>query len=84
MKRWWELPNRDCASFGAGFRSASEDLKGVASAIRGTDGSLGKLINDTELYDEALVALRLLTRSLEDYREAAPVSAFTSVLFGAF
>ncbi len=66
------------------FRVASEDLKGVASAVRGTDGSLGKLINDPELYDEALIALRLLTRSLEDYREAAPVSGFTSVLFGAF
>ena len=41
-------------------------------------------MNDRELYDEALVAVKLLTRSLEDYREAAPVSAFTGVLFGAF
>ena len=36
------------------------------------------------LYDEALGGLKLLTRSLEDYREAAPVTAFTSVLFSAF
>ena len=33
---------------------------------------------ERELYDEALTSLKLLTRSLEDYREAAPVSAFTS------
>jgi len=66
------------------FRSASENLSAVASRVRAGEGTLGRLVMDTELYDEALDSVRLVTRSLEDYREAAPISSFTSVLFGAF
>lgn len=66
------------------FHQASADIQGVAANLRGTEGTLGLLMNDRELYDEALTAVKLMTRSLEDYREAAPVSAFTGVLFGAF
>lgn len=66
------------------LRDASGDVKTVAAAIREADGSLGKLIMDTELYDQALIAVQLLNQSLEDYREAAPVTTFTSVLFAGF
>jgi len=66
------------------FEVASQDLQAVAATVRAGEGSVGKLLMDEELYAEALNAVKLLTRSLEDYREAAPVSAFTSVLFSAF
>jgi len=65
----------------ANFAGAGADLRELATTLRGTDGTLGKLLNDPELYDEALTALKILTRSLEDYRESAPVSAFTSAIF---
>ena len=68
----------------SGFRSASEDLSVVAAQVRAGEGSLGKLVMDTELYQEALESVQLITRTLEDYREAAPISTFTNVLFGAF
>ena len=62
----------------------SDDIGAVARAIREGEGSLGKVIMEPDLYDEVLLSVRLLNRSLEDYREAAPISTFTSVLFGAF
>lgn len=66
------------------FRTASENLSVVATQIRSGEGTLGRLVMDTRLYDEALEGVRLINRTLEDYREAAPISTFTSVLFGAF
>jgi phospholipid/cholesterol/gamma-HCH transport system substrate-binding protein len=62
----------------------SDDVRTVIGAVREKQGSLGELIMDKELYNEVLTSVRLLNRSLEDYREAAPVSTFTSVFFGAF
>ena len=64
--------------------TAVDDISVVAGDLRAGKGTLGKLIMNEEVYQEILAAVRLLTQSLEDYREAAPVSTFTSVLFGAF
>lgn len=61
-----------------------ENLSAVSAHVRSGQGTLGKLVMNEELYDEALIAVSLLTRSLEDFREAAPTSTITSVLFGAF
>ena len=66
------------------FVESSGDLQAIAARVRAGEGTLGKLLMDEELYDEARGAVGLLTRSLEDYREAAPITAFTSVLFSAF
>jgi len=65
-------------------KTATADLKSVVAHVRTGEGSLGRILMDQELYDEALKSVKLLTRSLEDYREAAPITAFSGVLFGAF
>ena len=36
---------------------------------------------DRELYAEIQRALSILTRTLQEYREAAPLTAFSSVFF---
>ncbi len=64
--------------------AALSDLSDVVAKVKSGEGTVGRLIQDDEVYAEILAAAQLLTRSLEDYREAAPVSTFTSVLFGAF
>ncbi len=66
------------------FEEASADLSALTAQLRSGEGTIGKLVMDPELYEETLNAVKLLTRSLEDYREAAPVSIFTSTLFSAF
>ncbi len=66
------------------FRQVSEDLQAVALQLRSGEGTAGKLVMDQELYDDIVETVRLLNRSLEDYREAAPIGIFTATLFGAF
>ena len=62
----------------------SSDLADVVATVREGRGTVGKLIMEEQLYYEILKAVGLLTRSLEEYREAAPISSMTSVIFGAF
>jgi phospholipid/cholesterol/gamma-HCH transport system substrate-binding protein len=62
----------------------SQRLDTMTAKLENGDGTLAKILNDDELYDEILTGVKLLNRSLEDYREAAPVSSFTSALFNIF
>lgn len=66
------------------YRDFGTRLERIAASIENGEGTVGQLLNNSEFYDELMVGLRLLNRSLEDYREAAPVSAFTSALFSVF
>lgn len=60
------------------------DLADIVATVREGRGTVGKLVMEEQLYYEILKAIGLLTRSLEEYREAAPISTVTSVIFGAF
>ena len=64
--------------------SIADDLSEVSAGLRAGKGTVGKLLNDDQLYVDLQRAVELVIRSLEEYREAAPVTTFTSVLFGAF
>jgi phospholipid/cholesterol/gamma-HCH transport system substrate-binding protein len=64
----------------ATFASAAK----VAKDLEDGKGTLGQLISDDDLMREITLAVETLTRSLEDFREAAPVTTLTSVLFSAF
>ena len=65
-------------------RVASSDLRDIVAQVRDGRGTVGKLIMEEGMYTELLKAVGLLTRSLEEYREAAPISTMTNVIFGAF
>lgn len=65
-------------------RVVSSDLRDIVASVRDGRGTVGKLIMEEGLYTELLKAVGLLTRSLEEYREAAPITTMTSVIFGAF
>jgi len=62
----------------------ANDLAVASEALRNGDGTLGRLVFDDALYRQVERALNIVTQSLEEYREAAPTTTFTSVLFGAF
>jgi phospholipid/cholesterol/gamma-HCH transport system substrate-binding protein len=68
----------------ANLGQTSEDLKTILADVREGKGTVGKLMNDDSLFEDLRGAVAVLTRSLEDYREAAPITSFTSVLFAAF
>jgi phospholipid/cholesterol/gamma-HCH transport system substrate-binding protein len=65
-------------------RVVSSDLRDIVAQVRDGRGTIGKLIMEEGMYTELLKAVGLLTRSLEEYREAAPISTMTNVIFGAF
>ncbi len=72
-------------------RGTVDELRSLVGSLRGSQGPLGMLINDTAARDElrdviteAQRAIVELRESIEDTREQAPISQFTSILFSAF
>jgi phospholipid/cholesterol/gamma-HCH transport system substrate-binding protein len=66
------------------LRTISEDIAVVTGALRRGEGTLGKLVLDDDIYRQIKTALNIVTRSLEELREAAPITTFTSIFFSAF
>jgi phospholipid/cholesterol/gamma-HCH transport system substrate-binding protein len=66
------------------LEAVAADLADVVATVRDGRGTVGKLVMEEQLYYEIVKAVGLLTRSLEEYREAAPIGTFTNVIFGAF
>ena len=64
--------------------TASADLASVLASVREGRGTVGRLLVDDDLYRDLRRALSTVNRSLEEFREVAPITSFTNVLFGAF
>lgn len=64
--------------------AAGADVRKITTVLAAGEGTLGKLLMDPGMYEQLSAAIGLVTRSLEDYREAAPIATFTSVLFAGF
>lgn len=56
-----------------------KNMEEISLQIKDGEGSLGKLINDPALYEEATNTLREARNLIEDLREQAPISAFISL-----
>jgi phospholipid/cholesterol/gamma-HCH transport system substrate-binding protein len=65
-------------------RETSENLAVITAQVRSGQGSLGRLMMDDEVYLQVKQALNIVQRALEEYREAAPITTFTSILFQTF
>lgn len=66
------------------FVAFSDDLLEVTSAIRNQRGTIGRLIYDDTVIRQLEQVFATLNGSLEEAREAAPVSTFLSTLFLGF
>ena len=64
--------------------SASADLAQILADVRAGRGTVGRLLTDDAIYAQIERALAIVNRGLEEYRETAPITSFTGVLFGAF
>ena len=60
------------------------DIADATKALRDQRGVLGVLFYDTEARDQLLQAINVLTGSLEEQREAAPIATFLSTVFIGF
>jgi len=56
----------------------------VAQAIDSGEGTIGRLINDDEIYEDAKLLIHEIRATIDDFRETAPITTFTSIFFGAF
>lgn len=66
------------------IRETSENLAVITAQVRSGRGSLGRLLMDDEVYLQVKQALNIVQRALEEYREAAPITTFTSIFFQTF
>ena len=61
------------------------NLKEVSKRLADGEGTLGKLMSeDDDLYEEARLVLQEIRAAVDDLRETAPLTTFTSIFFGAF
>ncbi len=67
-----------------GLLATVGNIKEVSDDVNRGRGTIGKLVKDETLYFELRKAVRSITASVEDAREQAPVSLFTSIIFNAF
>ncbi|MBM4157006.1 MAG: MCE family protein [Lentisphaerae bacterium] len=66
------------------LRASALAIREITESLNRGEGSIGKLIRENDIYDETKMLLRELRATIDDFRETAPVTTFTSIFLGAF
>jgi phospholipid/cholesterol/gamma-HCH transport system substrate-binding protein len=66
------------------LREVIASMREVSESLRAGEGTLGKLLTDDALYEEVNLLVREVRAAVDDVRETAPITTFTSIFFGAF
>ncbi len=69
------------------YKDVSEtvaSVKAITAKIERGEGLLGRLVNDDKLYRQVEEILGEVRCAVDDFRETAPITTFTSIFFGAF
>lgn len=61
-----------------------ESARQVAERLNRGEGTLGRLLADETLYNELESTVGEVRAAVDDFRETAPVTTFSSIFFGAF
>jgi len=61
----------------------AENLNAVAVKIREGEGTLGRLANDSSMYDELNALIKDCRQVLDNYRDTTPIATFSSLATGA-
>ena len=64
--------------------ATASSLKAVTAKIEKGEGVVGRLVSDGTLYDEMEATIGEVRAAVDDFRETAPVTTFSSIFFGAF
>ena len=59
-------------------------LRQITSQIEEGKGMVGRLIQDDGLYEQVEEIVGEIRATVDDYRETAPITTFSSIFFGAF
>jgi phospholipid/cholesterol/gamma-HCH transport system substrate-binding protein len=66
----------------AGADKLVENLNVVAERLKSGEGTLGKLVNDPELYNEVNGLMKDARQVLDNFRDTTPISTFGSLIMG--
>lgn len=66
------------------LRASALAIREITQSLERGDGTLGKLIRENDVYDETKMLLRELRATVDDFRETAPITTFSSIFLGAF
>ena len=66
------------------LNAAAEAIAEIATSIRDGEGTLGRLASEDDLYVEIQALITEVRAAVDDFRETAPITSFSSVFFGAF
>ncbi len=64
--------------------AAVASMKEIAKRIEKGEGAVGRLVADETLYDEVEATIGEVRAAIDDFRETAPITTFSSIFFGAF
>ncbi len=76
-----------CESFDArevmaGASKLLDSLNATAARIEKGEGTIGKLINESELYDEINALAKDVRQVMDNFRDTTPISTFGSLIMG--
>jgi len=64
--------------------STVASLKTITAKIENGEGSVGRFVSDETFYNEVESTVGEIRATIDDFRETAPITAFSSIFFGAF
>ena len=73
----------DAKDLMARVHELSGNLNAVVLKIREGEGTLGRLANDSSMYDELNALIKDCRQILDNYRDTTPIATFTSLATGA-
>lgn len=73
----------DAKDISARATALVDNLNAVAEKIKSGEGTLGKLADSSELYDELNGLIKDARQVLDNYRDTTPISTFSSLATGA-
>ncbi|MBP7652590.1 MCE family protein [Candidatus Dependentiae bacterium] len=65
-------------------KTSFTNISQITEKIKNGEGTIGKLISDTELYNTTKHTIEKISENLEDQREQSVMSSFTNTIFGIF
>lgn len=65
------------------LKSAMINVNSIAKKMDEGEGTFGKLINESDLYDDTGKLVKEMDKTVDELREQAPITTFATVLFGA-
>ena len=66
----------------ADLEATAANLRDVSRKLNDGHGTLGRLVNDRTLADEAEATIKDVRQIIDNMRDTAPIPSFTSLFFG--